>query len=242
MMINLYNNDARNINVMADCVITDPPYKLTSGGGNGSHLGGCLAKGKYSNDGCIVTCDISWDEIFYVVSHGLPKSGEAYVMANNRNLSDAEYASRRAGFKLHNILVWNKGTVTANTNGMNRCEYCLYLFRGRTRNWNDMGASQVFNVPDFYNDEGCLFNVKNNDKGCGHPTQKPVALMEAWIRLATDKGQTVYDPFMGVASTGVGCVRNELNFIGCELEKKWFDIAEERIMFEQKNKQTSLFA
>ena len=62
-----------------------------------------------------------------------------------------------------------------------------------------------------------------------HPTQKPVALLEYLIRTYTNEGDTVLDNTMGSGSTGVACVNTNRNFIGIELDKKYFDIAVNRI-------------
>lgn len=62
-----------------------------------------------------------------------------------------------------------------------------------------------------------------------HPTQKPVKLMEYLIKTYTDEGATVLDFTMGSGSTGVACQHLNRNFIGIELEKKYYDIARERI-------------
>ena len=62
-----------------------------------------------------------------------------------------------------------------------------------------------------------------------HPTQKPVALLEYLIKTYTNGGETVLDNCMGSGSTGVACVNTGRDFIGIELEKEYFDIAERRI-------------
>lgn len=62
-----------------------------------------------------------------------------------------------------------------------------------------------------------------------HPTQKPVALLEYLIRTYTVPGDVVMDNCMGSGSTGVACVNTGRDFIGMELEQKYFDIASERI-------------
>ena len=61
-----------------------------------------------------------------------------------------------------------------------------------------------------------------------HPTQKPVPLMEWCIGFAPG-AQTVCDPFFGSGTTGVACARMGLQFVGIERERKYFDIACERI-------------
>jgi len=62
-----------------------------------------------------------------------------------------------------------------------------------------------------------------------HPTQKPVALLEYLIETYTREGETVLDNCMGSGSTGVACVNSNRRFIGMELDKNYFKIAEQRI-------------
>ena len=72
----------------------------------------------------------------------------------------------------------------------------------------------------------------SNKSGKGysfHPTQKPVALLEYLIKTYTNDGDTILDNCMGSGSTGVACVNTNRNFIGIELDEKYFDIAKERI-------------
>ena len=68
----------------------------------------------------------------------------------------------------------------------------------------------------------------NRDRGY-HPTQKPVALLEYLIKTYTNEGDTVLDNCMGSGSTGVACVNTNRNFIGYELNEKYFEIAEKRL-------------
>ena len=64
--------------------------------------------------------------------------------------------------------------------------------------------------------------------GTDHPTQKPIRLMMWCIDQIRATG-TVLDPFMGSGTTGVACARLGRKFIGIEIERKYFDIACERI-------------
>jgi site-specific DNA-methyltransferase (adenine-specific) len=65
-----------------------------------------------------------------------------------------------------------------------------------------------------------------------HPTQKPLALM-AWC-LKWIKAPTVLDPFMGSGTTGVACAMHRRGFVGIERERKYFDMACERIEAAQR--------
>lgn len=74
--------------------------------------------------------------------------------------------------------------------------------------------------------------------GTSHPTQKPVNLMTWTINQISSHG-LVMDPFMGSGTTGVACMNLGRKFIGIELERKYFDIACERI--ENAQRQVPLF-
>ena len=67
------------------------------------------------------------------------------------------------------------------------------------------------------------------DTNSVHPTQKPVALLEYLIKTYTNEGETVLDNCMGSGSTGVAAINTNRQFIGFELENKYFKIAEQRI-------------
>jgi site-specific DNA-methyltransferase (adenine-specific) len=53
--------------------------------------------------------------------------------------------------------------------------------------------------------------------------------MKILIENSTNKGDTVIDPFMGIGSCGIACKRLNRNFIGCEIDSKYFEIAKNRI-------------
>jgi site-specific DNA-methyltransferase (adenine-specific) len=61
-----------------------------------------------------------------------------------------------------------------------------------------------------------------------HPTQKPVPLMEYLIKTYTNENETVLDFTMGSGTTGVACKNTNRDFIGIELDKNYFEIAEKR--------------
>ncbi|MCL2500154.1 MAG: site-specific DNA-methyltransferase [Defluviitaleaceae bacterium] len=71
-----------------------------------------------------------------------------------------------------------------------------------------------------------------------HPTQKPVKLMEFFIRTLTDENETVLDPFMGSGSTGVAALKLNRHFIGADTDTGYFHIAEKRINQTQKSHTT----
>ena len=78
---------------------------------------------------------------------------------------------------------------------------------------------------DVYYTNAAVTGAQN--KGIDHPTPKDVGMVK-WM-IENSKAQTILDPFMGSGTTGVACVQTGRNFIGIEIEPKYFDIAEARI-------------
>lgn len=62
-----------------------------------------------------------------------------------------------------------------------------------------------------------------------HPTQKPVDLLEWLIKTYSNENETILDNCMGVGSTGIACKNLKRNFIGIEIEKKYYDIALDKL-------------
>ena len=62
-----------------------------------------------------------------------------------------------------------------------------------------------------------------------HPTEKPLKLFEYLVESSSKEGDTILDPFMGSGTTGVACKNLNRDFIGIELDEKYFEIAKKRI-------------
>ena len=79
------------------------------------------------------------------------------------------------------------------------------------------GYHDVWNDIDFYSEKRF------------HPTQKPVQLIERIILSSSNEGDIVLDPFMGSGSTAIGCIRNKRNYVGFELDEKYYQLSQARI-------------
>ncbi len=62
-----------------------------------------------------------------------------------------------------------------------------------------------------------------------HPTQKPSELVEALIEQFTNAGDIIFDPFIGSGTTAISCIHTNRNYIGCEIDNGYFEIAQKRI-------------
>nr|WP_217270401.1 site-specific DNA-methyltransferase [Lactobacillus helveticus] len=74
-----------------------------------------------------------------------------------------------------------------------------------------------------------VITFSNGNHHTVHPTQKPVDLLKYLIKTYTDEGMTVLDNCMGSGSTGVAAKQLNRNFIGMELDPKYYEIAKQRI-------------
>ena len=69
---------------------------------------------------------------------------------------------------------------------------------------------------------------KKDNEGL-HPTQKPILLLEDLVKTFSNENDLVVDLTMGSGSTGVACKNTNRNFIGIELDEKYFNIAKSRV-------------
>jgi len=211
-----------------DMVLTDPPYGTTA----------C----KWDS---IIPLEPMWKQLKRVI-----KPNGAIVMTASQPFTTTLIASNMKMFKY--CWVWSKGQGTGFLNAkkqpLRSCEdvvvfygsQCIYnpvmrtgfkpykCAQGRTKTQNygkQTGAVTVSNGERY---PLTLIEFKR-DSGKSHPTQKPVALMEYLIKTYTNEGETVLDFTMGSGSTGVACKNLNRDFIGIEMDDKYFKIAEDRI-------------
>ena len=97
-------------------------------------------------------------------------------------------------------------------------------------NWKKWRTGLIW--PDFAEGQQTTifrYAKPNSRKKVDHLTVKPGGLMERLLRVFSIEGHTVLDPFMGSGTTGVACVNTHRNFIGFEINEKYFDLAKKRI-------------
>ena len=200
-----------------DLLITDPPYKtITGGDSNGANserpkgmLQGNRKLFKYQN----IKISSWMPEIYRVLKEG----SHCYIFTNSLNLQEMLNETTKVGFKLHNLLVWEKNNCTPSQYYMKNCEYVLFLRKGKAKWINNIGDSKTVHK---------FNNIIGNKL---HPTEKPVNLIEYYLLNSSEPNDIVFDPFMGSGSTGEVTVKNNRNFIGIELDEKYFNIAKERL-------------
>lgn len=196
-------------------VITDPPYRVISGGKphKKGQPSGMLSK----NDGKIFDYnDIDPQQWIPEVYRVLKKESHCYIMVNTINLENYLKICRETGFGLHSILVWKKNNVTPSRWYMKNCEFVLFLRKGKAKKINNVGSKMVHEFN----------NIIGKKK---HPTEKPVELLQLYINNSSKCGDLVLDPFMGSGSTAIACVKTGRQFLGYEIDTTYSVIANERI-------------
>jgi DNA modification methylase len=85
--------------------------------------------------------------------------------------------------------------------------------------------------------------VKNiSDEKYEHPCQMPIQIMENIVGIIPNRDEiVVYDPFMGTCTTGLACKRLGIDFIGTEIDEKYFKISQDRMNGILPNGQATLF-
>jgi site-specific DNA-methyltransferase (adenine-specific) len=203
-----------------DLIVTDPPYKVTSRGSAGNS-GGMLQK-KINKKGQVfaynnIDCSEYAPEFYRVLKDG----SHCYVMTNYVNLIKMLNTFTNCGFHFIKCLIWDKGNKIMGQYYMSQFEYIMFFRKGKGIKINHCGTSDILSYP----------NIKTKDENGNnlHDTEKNVDLMEVLINNSSKEGEIVLDPFMGIGSTGIAAVRNSREFIGIELDPKYYDIAVQRI-------------
>lgn len=203
-----------------DLIVTDPPYKMNHSTGGCTNIGmKDKWRGNIKAGNTVMGFDTSikfsdWlPDVYRVLKDGC----HCYIFCNDKNLQELLNEATSVGFRESNILVWVKNNACPNRYYMKNCEFILFLYKGRAKPIYDMSSKAAF----------CCTNINGKQKL--HPTEKPIEMLETFIKNSTDDGGVVLDPFMGSGSTGVACVNTGRKFIGMEIDPKYFEIAERRI-------------
>ena len=142
-------------------------------------------------------------------------NGEAVKVLESMAIRQFVFWTAKADFPLTYTArhVWDKITGAA-------CQYDFIYER------NGLRRQKVFRGHRINSTVSAQFA---KEQFTGHKAQKPISIICDLILMSTVKGDTIFDPFMGSGTTGVAAVKLGRNFIGCEIEPKYFEIAQRRI-------------
>lgn len=112
----------------------------------------------------------------------------------------------------------------------------------RTGSYGKFHPAHIKSSGDRYPVDVVYFKTAESEGDVIHPTQKPIAMLEYFIKTYTNENDVVLDNCMGSGSTGVACINTNRRFIGYELDENYFNIAKERLekVYESKTASSTI--
>lgn len=166
------------------------------------------------------------DEFFKESARVLKKNASVLIFMSFMKVETLIKIAQANGFYYKTTGVWHKRNPmprNMNLHFVNSTEAWVYFInRGKTGTFNNDGKVLHDHI------ETSVISVGEKKYG-KHPTQKPLALMEYFVKILANEGDVVLDPFMGSGTTGVACKNLSRNFIGIELDPTYYAISKKRI-------------
>jgi len=223
--VSIYQDDAISFlkklpSSSVDLIVTDPAY---SGMNNKLKLGSGRIVGKYSEKGKengkwfgeFEDSEENYAIFLSECKRVLKKStGHIYIMFDSYSLLSLGNVVRDH-FDVKNLITWDKVNIGMGHYYRRRHEYVIFATNGNTRKIKNRSFPDVWRFKRIHSAK--------------YPTQKPVEVFQAMIHASAEKDFTVCDPFLGSASSAIAAIKNNCNFIGCDISDKSIELSRSRI-------------
>ena len=227
--------DACSVNL----IVTSPPYNVNLGNNK-------FKKDGYENydDNLDYPEYLRWmNLVFECCMRVLAEDGRMCINIgdgkNGKIPTHADFIQilKNIGFIPLSTIIWDKQTTSNRTawgsymsasapSIPTQHEYILVV--GKSEKRFNKGISTI-SKEEFVKFIDSVWQMKPETKKIGHPAPFPIELPYRLIQLYSYQDDVVLDPFMGSGTTGVACQKTIRKFIGIEKEKKYFDLAKERL-------------
>lgn len=206
-----------------DFILTDPPYNLSQHSTGNIPLAG---RKPMNNDiaewDAIAFNPEEWADEFIRI---LKPKGNLFIFTSYNQIG-RWYNSLDHKFNTTNFMIWHKTNPPPKifkAGFLNSCEI-IFTCWNKGHTWNFISQKEMHN---FVESPICMRPERlTNPK---HPTQKPISILKKMIQIASNEGDIIFDPFMGVGSTGVAALELNRKFIGVEIDEAYFYAAQKRI-------------
>lgn len=190
-----------------DLVITDPPYCIgtTSNG----------KKGSWSDNNLIRPF---FDMYFKELQRVLKSESELYINTDWRTYPFL-YPIIQKYFNVKNLIVWDYEWIKAGSHYRFSHEFIIYATKGDVKRKFSASERDVWRIRPI--------NFTSKDKL--HNAQKPLELIIKMIENSSIVGDTVLDTFMGSGTTAIGCLECKRNFIGFEIDERYYELSMNRL-------------
>ena len=223
-----------------DLVFADPPYNLQIG-----------KKLKRPDDSKVNGVNDKWDQfkdfndydnfckLWLTESKRVLKdNGSIWVIGTYHNIYRLGYHIQNMGFWILNDVIWRKNNPMPNFRGTrftNAHETLIWASKNKKSKYtfnyqslkclnDDLQMRSDWTLPICSGNE----RIKKNGKKV-HSTQKPESLLHRILLASTNKGDFVFDPFLGTGTTAAVAKKLGRNYFGIENEKKYFKTAKQRL-------------
>lgn len=206
-----------------DFILTDPPYNI------GKHSTGnipLLGRSAMNND--VAEWDWvdfnpeEWADEFIRI---LKPTGNLFIFTSYNQIG-RWYNCLDHKFDTSNFMIWHKTNPAPKifkAGFLNSCEM-IFTCWNKKHTWNFISQVEMHN---FLESPICMRPERLSDPK--HPAQKPVSILKKMIEIASNEGDIIFDPFMGVGSMGVAALELNRRFIGVEIDNNYFRAAKNRI-------------
>lgn len=206
-----------------DFILTDPPYNISK-----HSTGNIPLPGRSAINNNVAEWDMidfnpeDWADEFIRI---LKPSGNLFIFTSYNQLG-RWYDCLDHKFDTSNFMIWHKTNPVPKifkAGFLNSCEM-IFVCWNKNHTWNFISQKEMHN---FIESPICMRPERlKNPK---HPAQKPLSILKKMIKIASNENDIVFDPFMGVGSTGVAALELNRRFIGIELDEVYYEAARCRI-------------
>ncbi len=218
-------------NNSVDMIFADPPYNLSGKGyitcRNGKKT--ICDKGNWDIINDIYSFNKQWlSECKRILSD----EGTIWISGTLHNHPSIGVLLKELGFWIINDIIWFKPNAPPQLqpNRLAPSTELIWLAsKSKKYYFNYQKAKRLNGGKQMRN----LWTLTAKRHKTIHPTEKPEDLLERILLLGSNEGDTVFDPFMGSGTTGVIAKRLNRNFLGIEIDKSYFKIAQKRIDLEE---------
>lgn len=202
-----------------DLIVIDPPYELETQRGGGFFRNSNEKRRKYQDEIENMMTGIS-EQLLDILCNKMKKVNMYIFCSRTQMLTLLNYANKN-NFSW-NLLTWHKTNPipTCNNKYLNDTEYIVFMREKGVQVFGSYHTKKSYFITSVNKKEKQLYR---------HPTIKPLDIIENLIINSSQENDTILDCFMGSGTTGVACKKLNRNFIGIELDEKYFNIAKERI-------------
>ena len=236
----LYKGDSlqilSQISNQFDMIFADPPYFLSNGGKKiqGRRMVS-VNKGEWDKKKSSDDIDKFNQEWINQCKPLLKDNGTIWVCGTYHNIFSVEKCLRNAGFRIINIITWQKSDPTPTWGNLHfnfSSEYIIWAKKTPVANhYFNYELMKQLNGGKLMPDVWKLPTVGLWEKTCGkHPTQKPLRLLYRIILASTKVGDIILDPFAGSSTTGIAANLLGRKFIGIEQDEDFLLLGKKRKM------------